>query len=63
MLQSCCVPPAMLDVDPVTTPVKGSKAGAEPVDEEEDDLFYGDSGFNSDDFDPEGFEFTEGQPY
>lgn len=54
---------AQLDVDPVPTPVKGAKAGAEPVDEEEDDLFYGDSGFNSDDFDPEGFEFTEGQPY
>lgn len=52
---------AQLDVEPVPTPVKGAKVAEDA--EDDDELFYGDCDFNSDDFDPEGFEFTDGQPY
>ncbi len=30
---------------------------------DDDADFYGDGGFDADDFDPEGFEFSDGQPY
>lgn len=51
-----------LDLDleaPATT-----KKGTSTADDDFDDTnFYGDASFDSEDFDPEGFEFSEGQPY
>lgn len=46
---------------PVAVPVPGAKAG--DLDPDVDDDFYGDDGYDTDDFDPEGFEFSDGQPY
>lgn len=47
---------------PVVAPAAGAGKG-DDVMADDDELFYGDSGFNSDEFDPEGFEFSDEQPY
>ncbi len=42
-------------------PKANAKGGEEDYDVDDD--LYGDGGFNDDDFDPEGFEFSDGEPY
>lgn len=39
------------------------KVGASSFEEDDVDEFYGNDGFNDDDFDPEGFEFSDGETY
>jgi len=55
-------PQQILDyaADPV---IPVSKGGDPLLDTDEDDLFYGDGEFDSEDFDPDGFEISEGRPY
>lgn len=49
-----------LDADPV---VPVGKKGEPVTDDYDDDIFYGDREFDSEDFDPDGFEISDGQPY
>lgn len=49
-----------LDPDPVITKTAAGK-GDDTF--EDDELFYGDKDFDSEDFDPEGFEISDGAPY
>ena len=53
-------PPVQLEM-PVEEPVapKGKKAKADENYIDDEELFFGDKSFNSEDFDPEGFEITE----
>lgn len=45
----------------LSVPAKGKKSPT--LDEDEASEFYGNEGFESDEFDPEGFEISEGDPY
>lgn len=56
-------PPAQLqimDPDPV---INGAKSAAGAFGEDDLDDLYGSDSFDSEDFDPEGFEISEGNPY
>ncbi len=50
-----------LEADPIPKAVAKGKGGEEAP--ENDDIFYGDSDFDSEDFDTDGFEISEGKPY
>ena len=51
-----------LDLD-LEVPATAKKGTSTADDDFDDTNFYGDASFDSEDFDPEGFEFSEGQPY
>lgn len=56
-------PPAQLaelEMDPV---MNGVKAVGSPLGEDDLEDLFGSDGFDSEDFDPEGFEISEGSPY
>lgn len=58
-------PPQLLDMelDPVINGAKAIGSGTAAFAEDEMEDLYGSDSFDSEDFDPEGFEISEGDPY
>lgn len=53
------IPPIQTEVEEEPVPVAPVPTKAADIEEEIDEAFYGDEGFESDEFDPEGFDILE----